>query len=207
MYRLYYSPRAASFLPHVALEEIGQPFELIDSWNDLHSDRYAKINPMRRVPALETPDGILTEGHAIVTYLAIRHSDAKLLPPENQPIARARAHEIMNLLASAHLIAVQMILHPDWFASDPSAFEAIKAGGLLRLRKHFDALEQMVEGRTFTTGPAYCIADANMMMNYRYGLRCGLPMRDYPNLTRIAMATLERPAVKRAMTTEGITME
>lgn len=206
MYRLYYAPRSASFLAHAALEEIGAPFQLINPWKEL-ADDYQRINPMKRVPALETADGILTEGQAIVTYLAIRHPGAKLLPPEGDALARARAHEILNLLSSAHLIAVQMISHPDWFAQDERAFDAIKDGGASRLRAHMAALESILHGRSFAAGSAWSIADANILMVYRWARRLRLPLADYPTVERIALATHDRPAIRRAMTTEGITLD
>lgn len=207
MYRLYYAPRSASFLPHVALEEIGAPFELINPFDKGFPGAYERINPMRRVPALETEDGILTEGQAIVTYLAIRHPEAKLLPPEQDLLARARAHEIMNLFVNAHLIAVQLAVHPDWFSTDESAFEAIKAGGRARLERHILALEDIIQNRLWAAGQSWSIADVNLLMIYRWGKMMDMPLDRCRNLERIARAVYARPATQRAMATEGITLD
>jgi len=55
MIELYYHPGNASFVPHVLLAEIGEPFELkyIDrSINRQNSAKYTALNPSCRIPNL-----------------------------------------------------------------------------------------------------------------------------------------------------------
>ena len=87
MLTLYYSPGASSVIPHITLEEIRAPYQrkLINLAKGEHkTDAYLKINPHGKVPALSVDGNILTENVAILTYLAKRFPDARLLP-QNQP--------------------------------------------------------------------------------------------------------------------------
>src|SRR5579871_6851239 len=86
MLKLCYSPGACSISPHVALREANLPFELVklDFKNRKLADGrdYYAVNPKGYVPALELDDGqVLTEGVAIVQYIADRAPGAELAPP------------------------------------------------------------------------------------------------------------------------------
>lgn len=78
MYTLYYSPGACSLIIHVLLEELGVAFELQKA--DGKSTEYrARVNPKGKVPALGTPQGVITESVAIAEYLCDHHGDGRLL--------------------------------------------------------------------------------------------------------------------------------
>ncbi len=84
--KLYFSPAACSFSPHVALREAGLDFELVKV--DLKNHRVAadgsdftRINPKGYVPVLELDGGeVLTEGPAIVQYIADLKPETGLAP-------------------------------------------------------------------------------------------------------------------------------
>jgi glutathione S-transferase len=102
--KLYYSPGACSLSPHIVLREAGLPFDLVKV--DLKSKRtesgddFSALNPKGYVPMLELESGErLTEGPAIVQYLADQVPDKKLAPA-NGTIERARLHEWLNFISS-----------------------------------------------------------------------------------------------------------
>ena len=81
--KLYYSPGACSLSPHIVAEEAGISLELerVDLKTHKMADGqdFAAINPKGYVPALKLDDGtLLTEGPAIVQYLADQKPDSKL---------------------------------------------------------------------------------------------------------------------------------
>ena len=88
MYVLHYYPGNASLLPHMALREIGAPFELclVDRTRGAQqSAEYLKLNPNGRIPVLMDGDIVLFEAAAITMHLADRHPEAALAPPIGTP--------------------------------------------------------------------------------------------------------------------------
>jgi glutathione S-transferase len=105
MLKLYYAPGACSISPHIALREANLPFELarvdFKSGKKLEDGRaFTAVNPKGYVPALELDDGqIITEGVAIVQYIADRAPDAGLAPP-NGTLERVRLQEWLNFIST-----------------------------------------------------------------------------------------------------------
>ena len=84
--KLYYAPDTCSLSPHIVLRELALEFELVkvDNRSKLTSDGrdFRLINPKGYVAVLELDDGqILTEGPAIVQYLADLRPESGLAPP------------------------------------------------------------------------------------------------------------------------------
>ena len=96
MLTLYYSKASSAMPAHILLEEIGAPYKAIEvpiAQGAHQKEAYLAINPKGRVPALETPQGVITENPAILEYIAATHPEAGLLPdgPYAQAQARAKA--------------------------------------------------------------------------------------------------------------------
>src|SRR5690625_7930355 len=92
--KLYFSPGACSQAVHIVLCELGLPHDLVQVDLATHQlvdgGDYLDINPNGYVPALALEDGqVLTEGPAILCYLAGQRPDAGLLPPAGS-LERAR---------------------------------------------------------------------------------------------------------------------
>lgn len=84
MIQLYFFPGNASLTPHMLLEEIGAPFELllVDRANAAHkSPEYLKLNPNGQIPVLVDGELVLYEAAAICLHLADTNPQAQLAPP------------------------------------------------------------------------------------------------------------------------------
>jgi len=97
-------PSGCSLSPHIVLRELGLPFDLeaVDTkaQKTAGGANFTAINPKKYVPVLQLDDGqLLTEGAAIVQYLADRKPDAMLAPP-NGSMDRYRLQEWLNYVAS-----------------------------------------------------------------------------------------------------------
>src|SRR6185312_12382038 len=100
--KLYYSPGACSLSPHIVACETGANVELekvdLASHKTADGQDYAKVNPKGYVPALRLDDGgVLTEGPAIVQYLADKNP-ASGLAPANGTVERYRVQEWLNFI-------------------------------------------------------------------------------------------------------------
>src|SRR5689334_10171296 len=126
--KLYFSPGAVSMATHMALEEVGAAYDLepiLTREGQQRSERYLRIHPLGRVPAVEIAPGvILTETPALLSYLADQVPELELLPRDL--LGRARANEWMSLMASA--LHVTFISHwrPERYTSDEAAKAALK---------------------------------------------------------------------------------
>ena len=92
--KLYYSPGACSLSPHIVLAETGLPYTL--ERVDLKTRKteagidFSTINGKGYVPVLQLDDGaFLTEGPAIVQYIADRAPDSGLAPAAGATVCRS----------------------------------------------------------------------------------------------------------------------
>src|SRR5271167_5013208 len=133
--KLYYSPAACSLSPHIVLLEAGLPYTLVKT--DLKTKKtdggadYLGINSKGAVPALELDDGrVLTEGPAVVQYLADQKPDSGLAPRAGS-FERYQLAEILNYLTSE----VHKTFSPLFNPESPAE---LKAAGVTALGKRFD---------------------------------------------------------------------
>ncbi|HSQ09022.1 MAG TPA: glutathione S-transferase N-terminal domain-containing protein, partial [Burkholderiaceae bacterium] len=102
--KLYYSPGACSLSPHIVARAAGLPLSLVrvdtKARKTAAGDDYRAINGKAYVPMLELEDGTrLTEGPAIVQYLADRAPE-KRLAPANGTMERYKLQEWLNFITS-----------------------------------------------------------------------------------------------------------
>src|SRR5215471_7564868 len=102
--KLYFTPGACSLSPHIVLREAGIDADLEQV--DLKTKKtksgadYNAINPKGQVPTLTLDSGqTLTEGPAIVQYLADQKSESGLAP-RNGTLDRYRLQEWLNFITS-----------------------------------------------------------------------------------------------------------
>src|SRR6202165_3496710 len=102
--KLFYAPGACSLSPHIVSREAGLPVELVKV--DLKAKKYdgggdyLKINSKCYVPALQLDSGqVLTEGPAIVQYLADQKPDSRLAP-RNGSFARYQLRAELQFITS-----------------------------------------------------------------------------------------------------------
>ena len=96
--QLHYFPGNASMVPHILLEELGLPFQLLYVDRALDAQKsaaYLKLNPNGLIPVLVDGDLVLYETAAICLHLADGHPQAGLAPPQG---SREQAQLYMRLI-------------------------------------------------------------------------------------------------------------
>jgi glutathione S-transferase len=182
---LYFAPGASSFAVHIALHEIGLPFEarpMSFKNNDTRSAEFLKINPAGKIPTLLIDGRPLTEVAGILFYLARRYPEAKLLPDGNIE-AEAQAVSWMSFVAST--------LHP------------ARRQGLAHVRQVYRIADQRL-GPGWTLGAHYSIADIHLFRLYWRMFNSLHPAPgEFPNLDAHYARMMVRPAVQRAIEAES----
>jgi glutathione S-transferase len=199
--KLYYFTGACSLSPHIVLLEAGLPFTLekIDFATKKTSTGidYFTINSKGAVPALQLDDGrVLTEGPAIVQYLADLKPESGLAPRAGT-FERYQLMEILNYITSEVHKGFSPLFNPkisaDW-----------KASALANLEKKFDWLTGFLTGKTFLMGNTFTVADAYLftVMNWTGHLK--IDLGPWPVLTAYQSRIAQRPKVQQALKEEGL---
>jgi glutathione S-transferase len=200
--KLYYAPGACSLSPHIVLRETDREFELVRvdtaSKRTEQGESYETVNPKGYVPALRLDDGeVLTEGAAIVQYLADTVGRHDLAPPAGT-IARARLQEHLNFVASELHKAFGPLFHAD---ASPEA----KAAAPANVARGFDHLErQLSDGRAYLLGDTFSVADAYLFVVSSWAVPTGIGLDRWPRLAAFVERTRRRPAVRAALAAEGL---
>ncbi|SFS28630.1 glutathione S-transferase N-terminal domain-containing protein [Pseudomonas sp. NFACC42-2] len=108
MYTLYGIDESGSCMIEIALQRCAVPWRRVDaaSWADGEGrDELARINPLKQVPTLVTPDGqVLTESAAILIHLGLAFPDAHLLGGDRDQIIRGLVYIAANCYSAIGII-------------------------------------------------------------------------------------------------------
>ena len=199
--KLYYSPGACSLSPHIVLREAGLSFDLVKK--DLHSQTredgsdYRTVNPKGYVPALVLDDGqVLTEGPAIVQYLADQVPGKKLAPPAGT-LERVRLQEWLNYITSE--------LHKTFSPLfNKQASEDWKAAARALLDRRIDYVAKALEGRNYLMGDTFTVADCYLFTVLNWAAWVKVDLSRWPGASEYLKRVAARPAVQAALQAEGL---
>ena len=199
--KLLCAPGSSSLLPHIALLKAGLPFTaiLIDEHTKAieGGGDYKDVNPLGYVPALVLDDGtLLTEGPAIVQYIADLAPAKKLAPP-NGTIERTRLQAWLNFFSSEmHKGAFGPLFYKGISEESKEVFRR-------RLAARFAHLDRHLAGRDYIVGDGFTVADAHSFTVTNWAPRVGFDLSPYPNVLAHSKRIAARPAVQAAMKAEG----
>ena len=108
MYTLYGIDESGSCMIEIALQRCAVPWRRIDasSWEDGEgSDALARINPLKQIPTLVTPEGqVLTESAAILIHLGLEFPASELLAGNRAQILRGLVYIAANCYSAVGII-------------------------------------------------------------------------------------------------------
>ena len=208
MYTLYYSPGSCSLIIHCLLAELGAPFELkrVDfEKKEHHGAQFRKLNPKGKVPALATPDGVLTECMALTEYLCNRHDAEGRWLAKPGSWRRAKTLEnIATLSTEIHNNLFNRFFHEDAFSADPRVQAEVKEVAAGRLGEFFRGEEAALTRPYWSGGDAPDAADLYFMVIVRWGRWLAPPATRMGKLEPFFTRMTERPAVAQSFQREGI---
>jgi glutathione S-transferase len=181
---LYFAPGASSMAPHIALHEIGAPFEAVPVSfhnNETRSADFLAVNPEGKVPTLLIDGRPLTEVAGILYYLARRFPEARLMPHDD-PEAEAHVVSWMSFVASS--------VHP------------ARRQGLEHAMQVYAIADARLGDGDWAAG-SYTIADIHPFRLYwRFAASLKPPPGSFPNLEAHHARMMARPAVIKTIAAE-----
>jgi len=179
MFKLHYAPRTISVAVAIALEETNADYEAIKvDFATAAQTRpdYLEINPKGRVPALETPDGILTETAAILEYAA-----PDLVPDD--AFAAAKMRELMAYLnGTMHPHHAHGLRGARW-AREESSFAAMRAMVPVRMRDCAQYVEMFLPQMPNDPGSLSMVSDAYLYVVLTWLSGDGVEIDHFPRLS------------------------
>ncbi|MEP9315749.1 glutathione transferase GstA [Pseudomonas sp. LABIM340] len=198
--KLYFAPNACSLAPHIVLRELGLPFSLVRVNNQTKRTAdggdFYRINPKGYVAALELEDGtVLTEGAAILQYLADLQPEAGLAPA-NGSLARTQLQAQLNFIGSE----LHAGMSPLFSSEIPQDVKAVLRG---KLAKRLGYMEQVLGESGHCFGEGFSIADAYLFTVLGWAEHLKVDLSPFPVIRRFRDTTGARPAVIAALRAEA----
>lgn len=212
MQQLHYYPSTASMAPHILLEEIGAPFELLLVERDLAGHKsadYLRLNPNGTIPAYVDGDLVLYESAAICLHLGDTAPAGQWLPAPGTA-QRAHGYKWLMWMTNTLQAALMVYFYPERWTreGDEDAAQAVKARAEAKVGLLLQQLETELarHGGPWLLGGSYSVLDPFCLMLCRWtrGFSTALPARGYTHLGVYLQRMLERPAVQRALATEQL---
>jgi glutathione S-transferase len=199
--KLFYFAGACSLSPHIVLLEAGLPFTLekVDraTKKTAAGIDYLTINSKGAVPALQLDDGkVLTEGPAVVQYLADLKPESGLAPPAGS-FERYQLMEMLNYITSEVHKGFGPLFNKEASAEWKDAAKSA-------LGKKFDWLSAYLQGKSFLLGNAFTVADAYLFTVLSWSAHVGIDLKKWPVLADFHSRIAQRPMVQQALREEGL---
>jgi glutathione S-transferase len=199
--KLYFAPGACSLSPHIVLLEAGMTFDIekvaLANKQTASGADYTKINPKGYVPALQLDNGeVLTEGPAIVQFIADKVPEKKLAPA-NGTMERYRLVEWLNFVSTE--------LHKGFSPLfKPGTPEETKQAARELLAKRLGFVAEKLQDSQYLTGNQFTVADAYLFTVLNWAGHVKLDLSPWPVLQAYQKRVAARPAVHAAMVAEGL---
>jgi glutathione S-transferase len=200
--KLYYSPFACSLSPHIALREAGLTFQLsrvdLRAGKTFDGEDYGAVNPKGYVPALRLDDGeVLSEGPAIVQYIADQKPESRLAPPRDS-FERYRLQEWLNFISTEIHKQFSPLFSPT--LPEPQRDQAIK-----KIKRRLELVEARLKELPFLLGETFTVADIYLFTVLRWTRSVRIDISEFVAVTAYLARIGERPAVVAAIAYESET--
>jgi glutathione S-transferase len=211
MLQLHYYPSTAAMAPHVVLQELGVPFELVlvDRMADAHkAPDYLRLNPNGLIPVLTDGDLVLYESAAICLYLCDMYPQARLAPAVGT-VERAHFYKWLIWMTNTLQATLLTYFYPERSVNPGNVAGAteVKAQAERKVGAMLDQLDAELARHSgpWLLGKNYSALDpyALMLCRWTRGF-VSTPARARPHLGPYLQAMLARPAVQRVFATEKL---
>lgn len=185
------------------LEEIGEPYELVETSahpDDLRTAAYLRFNPTARIPTLVDGDLVVWESLAINLYLAQKY-EGPIHAGSPEVLAQATQWSIWAVL-ELEALAMDLWHHRELLVEIAREASHAERDELL-LQKPLGVLNEVLDERAYLLGNDFTVADLNVAAIVRWVKLAGLDFTAVPEVGRWLDDCLARPALGRVFDTKS----
>lgn len=199
---LYFAPGTCALAAHLALELAGARYETVRldfRQQQQRSPEYLRVNPKGRVPALATPQGVLTETPALLQFIAQSHPQAGLAPQD--AFALAKMNEFNSYLASTvHVNHAHKGRGYRWVdAEDSAALEAMKKKVPQTMAECFTLIEEQMLQGPWVLGERMSTSDLYLFTIARWLEGDGVDVQRFPRVAELVKRMEAIPGVRSVL--------
>ncbi|NTS76271.1 glutathione S-transferase family protein [Catenovulum sp. SM1970] len=208
MYQLYYYPNNASLSPHLVLQEIGVPFDLLlvdRQSNAQKSAEYLKLNPAGRIPTLIDDGQAIFESPAICMHLADKHLDAGLAPALGST-ERALYYQWMTYLTNTVQAELMIYYYTSRHVPLDTDFGKVKQIHEQRIGEMLALLDRELATRPYIAGEQLTACDYFLFMLAIWSDEFAKPPLSYEHLGAYLRKLAKRDAVIAVCEKEEISL-
>ncbi|MCY0853615.1 glutathione S-transferase family protein [Cupriavidus sp. D39] len=199
---LHFAPHTCARVPMIALEEIGHPYgtELVSFVRGDHlTARYRSLNPKGKVPLLVIDGVPLSENIAILTWLAQRFPEARLLPQVADSYASAQiVSDLAYCSATLHPLVTRLRV-PQYFCDIPEAMPRVFAMAEDTMRSNFALIDDRLSENQWWYGDKWSIVDAYLNWVWFRVAGTDFDTSPYLHFDRHDNELAKRPSVQRTL--------
>jgi len=200
--KLYYAPSACSLAVHIALREVGAPFDsvAVDLARHVTADgtNYYDISPRGYVPLLQLDDGSRhTEVASLLQYVADLDPAQALIGAAGSARRLMVVEWLTFVSTELHKVFSPWLWHKE---TADSTRRAVKD----KLAERFAELDRLLSQKAFLAGE-FSVADAYAFTIVNWANFLAMPLTAYPNLRAYLDRVSQRPQVQAALVAEGLT--
>lgn len=189
-------------VPKLALLEKGIEFEEVLSYTGVgpkYKPEYLDKSPLGKVPALETPEGFISESRAILEYIERTWPEPALVP--STPFGVAKVQELSQFIELYFELVARRLI-PNLLMGtppDPAVLKDVESA----LSKAVTALPKLSSFEPFAYGDQFTLADIAAILNLPIVRNVGKafmgrdPLSEVPGLDVYCKRMEERPQVKK----------
>jgi glutathione S-transferase len=189
-------------VPKLALLEKGVPFEEVLSYTGVgpkYRPEYLDKSPLGKVPALETPEGFISESRAILEYIERAYPEPSLLP--DTAFGIAKVHEFSQFVELYFELVARRLI-PNLLGGtdpDPAVLKEFKTsiGKAVKALPKLSNFEQFAYGDQFTQADIAAILNLPIVRNVGMRFLNADPLAEVPGLDSYCARMEERPLVKK----------
>lgn len=204
--KLYFAPGSCALASLISLEEAGATYQsqpVMLAAGEQQRPEFLALSPRGQVPVMEVDGQLVRENLAVLSLIAHRFPEAKLLP-FGEPVGMGKAYEILSWFATNLHVAVAQIWRTARFTDDDHIKESLKAGGARNFEHTLAAFNDMSAATgPFLLGERFSIADALAPVAARWMKRLPIEPAQFPAFNALVARVEARPAYARALERES----